>query len=57
MQKLIDLLKGKKTYLTAIVAGLLAAAQALGYPIPEYVYAFLGAVGLATLRAAVPPKA
>lgn len=31
----------------------LAFAQAMGYPIPEWVYAVLGALGLGTLRAGV----
>lgn len=48
------ILKGKKTYATAAVAAALAFASALGYPIPEWIYALLGALGLATLRAAVP---
>ena len=46
-------LEGKKTYLVALTAAVLAGAQALGYPIPEYVYALLGALGLGTLRAGV----
>ena len=46
-------LKGKKTYIIALVVGLLAAAQSLGYPIPDWVYAILGAAGLGTLRAGV----
>lgn len=49
----MDWLIGKKTYLTAIAIGVLAAAQALGYPVPEWVYAILGALGLGTLRAGV----
>jgi len=49
----MDWLKGKKTYITALVIGLLAAAQALGYPIPEWIYAILGGLGLGTLRAGV----
>lgn len=53
MSGLIAFLEGKKTYITAIVAAGLAVAQALGYPIPEWVYALLGAVGLATLRVAI----
>ena len=49
----MDWLKGKKTYITALVIGLLAAAQALGYPIPEWIYAILGGLGLGTLRSGV----
>jgi hypothetical protein len=53
MTKLIDFLKGKKTYIIALTAAALAFAQAMGWPIPEYVYVILGACGLATVRAAV----
>ncbi len=53
MIKLIDYLKGKKTYIIALTAAALAFAQAMGWPIPEYVYVILGACGLATVRAAV----
>lgn len=50
---MLDFLNGKKTYIIAAVAGALAVAQALGYPIPDYVYAVLGALGLTTTRAAI----
>ncbi len=50
---MLDFLNGKKTYIVAFVAAGLAAAQALGYPIPEYVYVILGALGLITTRAAI----
>jgi hypothetical protein len=53
MQQLITFLSGKKTYIIATIAAVLAFAQAMGYPIPEYIYAILGACGLATLRVAV----
>ena len=49
----MDWLAGKKTYLTALAIGVLAAAQALGYPVPEWVYGILGALGLGTLRPGV----
>lgn len=54
MQKAMEFLAGKKTYIVALVAAGMAFAQAMGYPIPEWVYAMLGAVGISTLRAAVP---
>lgn len=53
-------LQGKKTYLVALVAGLLAAAYQLEWIDKETmtaIGAFLGASGLATLRAAIAPKA
>jgi hypothetical protein len=53
MTSLFDFLDGKKTYIAAAVAALLAGAQALGYDIPQWIYAFLGAFGLGSLRAAV----
>lgn len=53
MQKAIEFLSGKKTYIIAGVTFILAGLQAIGYPIPEYVYALLGACGVATVRAAV----
>jgi hypothetical protein len=53
MQKLIDYLKGKKTYIIALVIGALAGAQYMGLTIPEYVWVILGACGLGTLRSAI----
>lgn len=50
---MLDFLRGKKTYLVAALAGLLAAAQSLGYQVPEELWPILGAVGLGTLRAGV----
>jgi len=46
----MDALKGKKTYITAAVIGIMAALESLGYAIPEFVYPMLGALGLGTLR-------
>lgn len=56
MKGLLEKLKGKRTYLTALVAGLLTAAQFLGYEIPEWIWPLLGAFGLGFLRAAIPVK-
>lgn len=53
---MLSFLKGKRTYIAAAITGLLATAQALGYDVPEYVYALLGAAGLTSLRAAVANK-
>lgn len=52
---MLDFLKGKKTYLIALVAGLLAAVQAYDPTIiiPDYVFEILGAFGLTTLRAGI----
>ena len=56
MKKFLDFLKGKKTYIVALVVGAGAAATALGYTVPEWVYGILGALGLTTLRAGVKKK-
>ena len=50
---MFEWLKGKKTYFIAIIAGVLAVLQSLGYNVPPEVYAVLGSLGLATLRAGV----
>jgi len=53
MDGIISFLQGKKTYIVAIATAILAGVSALGYPIPEYVYAILGALGITTIRAAI----
>lgn len=54
MQKLVELIAGKKTYLVALAAGAIAAYQAYtGQPVPEWVYVILGSLGLGFLRAGV----
>jgi hypothetical protein len=53
MQKIMNFLSGKKTYIIATAAAALAFAQAMGWAIPEWTYVILGALGLGTLRAAV----
>lgn len=50
---MLAFLKGKKTYFVALIAALVAAAQVLGYTIPEGVYEILAALGLVTLRVGV----
>ena len=44
--------KGYRTYLAAAAIAAMAGAQALGYSIPEWAFAVLGAAGLGALRAA-----
>ena len=51
---MIEWLKGKKTYITALVVGLMAAAQSLGIDIPLWVFTMLAAVGVTTMRAGMP---
>lgn len=53
IENIIKFLEGKRTYLIAILAGVLGLIQSFGVVIPEYIYVILGALGLGTLRAAV----
>jgi hypothetical protein len=53
MNDIIKYLEGKKTYIVAAIVFVLGGLQAIGYPVPEYVYPLLGALGLGTLRAGV----
>lgn len=48
-----EFFSGKKTYIVAALAGAGAVAQALGYPIPEWVWPLLGAAGLGSVRVAL----
>lgn len=59
LAKIESFLDGKKTYIVAIVGGILGIITAMGHPIPEYVYVILGALGLGAVRSAIgntPPK-
>jgi hypothetical protein len=52
MKNLIEFLKGKKTYLLALLAGIYAALVGLGLaPHSEVLWGLLGSTALATLRA------
>lgn len=51
--KVIAFLEGKRTYATAITIGIVAALEALGYHIPEWVWIALSAAGLGFLRAGI----
>jgi hypothetical protein len=53
VSEMFDKLKGKKTYLVAALAAAGAVAQALGHPIPEYVWILLSAAGLGAVRSAL----
>lgn len=50
---MLDILKGKKTYLVAVTTFALALADAMGWAVPASVYAILGALGLTTVRQAI----
>lgn len=56
-------LKGKKSYIVAVLTGLVsvysgfAAANPGQFPpIPEYVWGILGALGLGAIRASIPKE-
>jgi hypothetical protein len=57
MQAILEFLNGKKTYVIAFVAAASAAAQALGYTIPDWAYTIEAAFGLGALRVAVAKSA
>lgn len=50
---MLDILNGKKTYIAAAIAAAVAAAQVLGYEVPEYVLTLLAALGLYGVRSAI----
>ena len=53
MEKVLDFLNGKKTYIVAAVIAITAGVQALGYTVPEWVYALESALGLGTVRVGI----
>jgi hypothetical protein len=53
LEKLLEFLKGKKTYITAAIIALVGFLQAVGVVIPEYVFAILAAFGITFIRAAI----
>ncbi len=52
----MNFLKGKKTYIVAIVAVLMAGLPAAGVAIPAWVAPMLAGLGLYTLRDAIKNK-
>ncbi len=54
---LLTWIKGKRTYIVASVMAALAFADAMGWPVPEWVYLVLTATGLYTARKAVANNA
>lgn len=50
---MLNILNGKKTYIAAAIAAGVAAAQVLGYEVPEYVLTMLAALGLYGVRNAI----
>ncbi len=53
LTKIETFLDGKKTYIIAVVAGLLTVWAGLGHTIPDYIWTGLGALGLGAIRSAV----
>ncbi len=53
MGKILALVDGYKSYIVAGLIGIGAAAQALGYHIPDWVWPLLGSLGLGTVRSAI----
>ena len=56
MDKIMEWLSGKKTYIVVILIGVVASAQAYGIVIPEYVWGILGALGLGAVRSGISKK-
>lgn len=52
MNKIVEFLNGKKTFLVALIAAGIAGLQAAGIigSVPDYVWQVLGALGLAAVR-------
>lgn len=46
MKKILEWLKGKRTIITAIAAGVCVTLEHLGVDIPLYVYEILGVLGI-----------
>ena len=53
MEKLMDFLAGKKTYIVAILIGVAGALQHLGVVIPPIAWAILAGLGLGAVRDAI----
>lgn len=58
MEKVKELIKGKKTYIIAIVIAVLGALQGLDiFVMPEWAWPVVGALGLGAVRAGVSKMA
>lgn len=54
MDKVLDFIKGKKTYIIAATVCVLGFLEGTDiFAVPEFVWPILGALGLTTLRAGV----
>lgn len=52
LSKITEFLDGKKSYIIAILTGILGIVSAY-HPIPEYIWAILGAAGLGAVRSSI----
>ncbi len=50
---MFSFIEGKKTYIVSALAAATAAAQALGYDVPNWVYALEAAAGIGAVRIAI----
>lgn len=55
ISKIMAFLDGKKSYIVAILTGILGIVSAY-HPIPEYVWVLLGALGLGAVRSSIGNK-
>ena len=53
MKGFLELIDGHKTYIISGLVGVGAVLTMLGIPIPEFVWAILGAAGLGAVRDAI----
>ena len=53
MKKILDFLRGKKTYVVALVVIAATVCKANGIDIPDWVWGVLAGTGLITSRAAI----
>jgi len=53
MKAILAAIDGKKTYIVAVLVGVGATAQALGYHIPDWTWSLLSAAGLGAVRSAL----
>lgn len=57
MSKALDLINGKKTYIVAFLAALVGLLEAFGLVVPGWLWPFLSALGIATIRHGISTEA
>jgi hypothetical protein len=53
MNSIVEMINGKKTYITIVVVMIVVGLMACGINIPEFVWPLLAAAGLGSVRSAV----